>query len=335
MKTKYVIVMTAFIGFKAKAAPGDYNIPVRNIGNASVNTTVTKSTTDWGFFIQNPTLANPVVPGTFGFAQLVPWDQTVFDVDGTGKLTLAGDFFTWLQTDYVPRTEVDAMIAAVETTPGPTGPVGNTGPIGATGPVGATGATGPQGDIGLTGSTGATGPQGNTGTKGETGATGPQGPQGNVGPTGSTGPQGNQGVAGPTGATGNTGATGATGATGPTGATGSPPATTQNDNVARSLNSNFTVSASQRSRLNYSINVSWNLAALLSGNATAFLEFSTNGGSSWTIVSQVSKSIGLLTFAGADDMNLSGEIPANALVRIRTTSTNMTVTYTRGQEVIQ
>lgn len=113
------------------------------------------------------------------------------------------------------------------------------------------------------------------------------------------------------------------------------PSVTQNDNVSRSLNTNYTVSASQRARLYYSVNISWSIAALLSGSGSAFLEYSTNGGSSWVIVNQVSKSIGLLTFAGADDMNLNGEVPANALVRIRTSATNMTVSYVRGQEIIQ
>lgn len=112
-------------------------------------------------------------------------------------------------------------------------------------------------------------------------------------------------------------------------------APTVNNNVARSLNSNYTISATKHARVSYSVNVSWNLAALLSGNATAFLEYSTNAGSTWTTVNQVSKSIGLLTFAGADDLNLVGEIPANGLVRIRTTASNMTVAYTRGQEVLQ
>ncbi len=105
-----------------------------------------------------------------------------------------------------------------------------------------------------------------------------------------------------------------------------------NNNVSRSLNSNFTISSARETLATYSINVAWNLSALLSGSATAFLEYSVNGGSSWIIVSQVSKSIGLLTFAGADDLNLSGNIPANVLTRIRTTTSNMTVTYTRGQE---
>lgn len=109
---------------------------------------------------------------------------------------------------------------------------------------------------------------------------------------------------------------------------------TFNNNVSRSLNSNYTVSTTRDVDATYSINVSWNLAALLSGSASAFLEYSTNAGSTWNTVSQVSKSIGLLTFAGADDLNLTGLVPANALVRIRTTSSNMTVTFSRGQEVL-
>lgn len=112
-----------------------------------------------------------------------------------------------------------------------------------------------------------------------------------------------------------------------------PVAPTITNNVSRSLNSNYTISSTLRARVNYSINISWTLQALLSGTGSAFLEYSTNAGSSWVTVTQVTKTIGLLTFAGADDMNLSGEIELGALVRIRTTSTNMTVAYTRGQEV--
>jgi len=78
----------------------------------------------------------------------------------------------------------------------------------------------------------------------------------------------------------------------------------------------------------------WSVNALLSGSGSAFLEYSTNSGSSWITVNQVGKSLNLLTIAGSDDMNLTGMIPANALVRIRTTSSNMTITYTRGQEIL-
>lgn len=114
----------------------------------------------------------------------------------------------------------------------------------------------------------------------------------------------------------------------------SPTAPTQNDNVARTLNSNYTISTTQRTRCYYSINIQWALASLLSGNGTAFLEYSTNGGSSWTTVNNCGKTLALLTISGSDDLNLVGEVPANALVRIRTTATNMNVTYSRGQEVL-
>jgi len=107
-----------------------------------------------------------------------------------------------------------------------------------------------------------------------------------------------------------------------------------NNNVARSLNTNYTISTTRDASVSYSINVSWTVAALLSGNATAFLEYSINSGSSWITVNQTGKTLALLTFAAADDLNLSGNIPANALVRIRTTSSNMTPAYTRGQEML-
>jgi hypothetical protein len=137
---------------------------------------------------------------------------------------------------------------------------------------------------------------------------------------------GAQGPAGPAGATGPTGATGPQG----------PAATlTINNNVARTLNSNFTISATQNALVSYSINAAWNVSALLSGSGSAFLEYSTNGGSTWITVCQVGKTLNLLTFAGQDDMNLSGVIPPNGLTRLRATSSNMTVTYTRGQEVLQ
>lgn len=104
--------------------------------------------------------------------------------------------------------------------------------------------------------------------------------------------------------------------------------------TTRSLNSNYTISTTRAADVVYSINAAWTLNALLSGSGTAFLEYSTNAGSTWVTVSQVSKSLSLLTTGGADDMNLSGKIPANALVRIRTTSSNMTISFVRAQEVL-
>lgn len=114
-----------------------------------------------------------------------------------------------------------------------------------------------------------------------------------------------------------------------------PSSLTYNNNVSRSLNSSYTISSTRAAEVAYSVNVSWNLSALLSGSASAFLEYSTDSGTTWVTVNQVSKNIGLLTFAGSDDLNLVGNVPAGASVRIRTTSSNMTVSYVRGQEVLQ
>lgn len=187
----------------------------------------------------------------------------------------------------------------------------------------------------ITAVTGATGPTGPTGAQGPTGFTGSTGP---TGPTGLTGPTGAAGVAGSNGATGATGPTGLTGATGPTGTS---PAVTINNNASRALSNatgstnRYTISASQNARVNYSITINWSVTALLSSSGTVFLEYSTDSGTSWTTVSQVTASVNLgLTLSGSNDMNLSGEIPANALVRLRTTTTNASCTYVRGQEVL-
>lgn len=110
---------------------------------------------------------------------------------------------------------------------------------------------------------------------------------------------------------------------------------TYNNNVSRALNSNYTISSTRDARMSYSINASWSLNALLSGTGTAFFEYSTDGGATWITVNQVSKTLNLLTVAGSDDMNLVAEAPAGVLSRIRTVSTNMTISYTRGQEVLQ
>lgn len=119
-------------------------------------------------------------------------------------------------------------------------------------------------------------------------------------------------------------------------------APTINTAVSRSLSNaagstnRYTISTTQNARVVYSINVVWNITALLSTASTVLLEYSTNSGSSWVIVSQVSKNVNLgLLQSGSDDLNVSGEIPANALVRIRpSVSTNSTITYTTGQEVL-
>lgn len=71
--------------------------------------------------------------------------------------------------------------------------------------------------------------------------------------------------------------------------------------------------------------------------ASVFLEYSTDSGVTWIIVSQAvnSSSVALtIALTQPSTFNLSGFVPANSLVRLRsTTAGTATVTYTRGQEV--
>lgn len=120
-----------------------------------------------------------------------------------------------------------------------------------------------------------------------------------------------------------------------------PLAPTINNNVARTFGSNFTISTTRNALVNYSITLNAEII-LASGTASgsAYLEYSTNAGSSWIIVSNVKNNFGagvvtLVAYQTSVDFVLSGFIPANALVRIRTSLTsNASATYIRGQEVL-
>jgi hypothetical protein len=124
---------------------------------------------------------------------------------------------------------------------------------------------------------------------------------------------------------------------------------TFNNAVSRSLSNaagstnQYTISTTQRANVYYTITLSVS-TPLLAGSAAAevFLEYSTNAGSSWNTVSSISntQSVGLavsVSISIPQNLILSGEIPANALVRLRTVtsgSTPGTATYVRGQEVL-
>lgn len=117
------------------------------------------------------------------------------------------------------------------------------------------------------------------------------------------------------------------------------PSVTFNSSPGRSLsttgsNNTFTISATKNARVNYTINFAVALA-LVTSNGVVSLDYSTNGGSSWTSVSSVSNAYTVaLTLTGNWDNNLSGEIPAGALVRIyRSSASNVTITLTKQQEV--
>lgn len=113
-----------------------------------------------------------------------------------------------------------------------------------------------------------------------------------------------------------------------------------NNNVARTLNSNYTISSTRDASVSYSISLSVT-NPLLAGASTAsvFLEYSTDSGVTWITVSQAvnSSSVALavtIALTQPSTFNLSGFVPANSLVRLRSTiAGTATVTYTRGQEV--
>lgn len=116
---------------------------------------------------------------------------------------------------------------------------------------------------------------------------------------------------------------------------------TINSGVVRTLNSNYTISSTQMATVYYTVNLSVTNPLLLgTSTATAFLEYSTNGGSTWTTANQVNNSSGVaLTVSVAittgNNIVLTGVIPANALTRIRTTTSGTSsVTYVTGQEVL-
>lgn len=153
-------------------------------------------------------------------------------------------------------------------------------------------------------------------------------PAGATGATGATGSQGIQGVQGATGATGSTGATGANGLGVPT----------LNTAPSRTANSNFTPSTTKPTYVYYTVAVSVT-NPLLAGTSTAnaFLEYSTNGGYSWTTIGQASNSSGValsvtVAITNIQTVQLVGVIPANALVRIRTTTTG-TGSVTMGTQL--
>lgn len=116
-------------------------------------------------------------------------------------------------------------------------------------------------------------------------------------------------------------------------------APTITNSVSRTLNTNFTVSSTKMAFVTYSVTCSAT-NPLLAGSSTAnaFLEYSINSGANWVTVSQQSatSSVALavaVAITQAQTAPISGWVPANALVRLRTTTTGTaTVTYISGQE---
>jgi len=112
-------------------------------------------------------------------------------------------------------------------------------------------------------------------------------------------------------------------------------APTVNSNVARSLNSAFTVSATYQAWVCYSVQISVTLAvSSLTGTVT--LQYSTNGGSSYISLPKVAftPAAAGLGLATSQIVQVNGYVPANALVKITTTTVSgVSYTYSDGQEV--
>jgi len=110
--------------------------------------------------------------------------------------------------------------------------------------------------------------------------------------------------------------------------------------ATRTLNTNFTPSATRNTLVSYSVTCQVTNPLLVgTSTATAFLEYSINGGTTWLNPSQVANSSGVgltvtVQLTNAQTGTLVGVIPANALARIRTATTGTgTVTYVTGTEI--
>lgn len=113
-----------------------------------------------------------------------------------------------------------------------------------------------------------------------------------------------------------------------------------NTPVTRTLNSNFTISNTKQAIVSYSVTCSVT-NPLLVGTSTAmsYLEYSINSGTTWLLPAQNGNSSGVgltvtVQLTNGQTGVLSGVIPANALVRLRTAITGTaSVTYVTGTEI--
>lgn len=110
---------------------------------------------------------------------------------------------------------------------------------------------------------------------------------------------------------------------------------TVNNTVVRSLNANFTISTTQDADVIYTVRIAYNVTALLGSTGAISLQYSTNSGTTWTTLATISNNINLgVVLSGYNDFILAGRVPANALVRLNSTTTNATNTYQTGQETL-
>lgn len=110
--------------------------------------------------------------------------------------------------------------------------------------------------------------------------------------------------------------------------------------VTRPLNTNFTPSATKETYVTYSVTCTVTNPLLVgTSTAMAYLEYSINGGSTWFLPSQNGNSSGVgitvtVQLTNGQTGTLVGYIPANALVRIRTSTTGSgNISYVTGSEM--
>lgn len=109
--------------------------------------------------------------------------------------------------------------------------------------------------------------------------------------------------------------------------------------VTRPINSTtYTISTTKQAFVDYNIVISCTATIGSASNGSVALQYSTNAGSTWTTVGTVSNSntVSLaiaLNSVQASGIQLSGYIPANALVRmVQTIVGTTTISYSTGQE---
>lgn len=110
--------------------------------------------------------------------------------------------------------------------------------------------------------------------------------------------------------------------------------------ITRPINATtYTISTTKNARVYYTISISCTATIGAASAGGVLLEYSTNGGSTYTSIGEVKNSNTVTLAIVLNSVNLqqtilSAEIPANALCRMTSTSTGTTtISYIRGQEI--
>lgn len=114
---------------------------------------------------------------------------------------------------------------------------------------------------------------------------------------------------------------------------------TINSGVTRPINSTtYTISTTKDAEVSYNISISCTATIGGSGSGSVALQYSTNGGSTYTTAATISNSNTItlaivLNSVQIQQVTLTGFIPANALVKMVPTVVGTTsITYVTGQE---